>query len=534
MASSVYGKTLSSASSFAPPKDRPMSLEETSGGADAAMTALVQKKLPHVQTASSIEMMSKVSAPPPENAEAFRSAFAKNRVSQAEIKESKREESETSGSPPSSPRLLKRAHSAPNSVSTTKRLEGNLLKVRKSVSYEKAEEKKAEERRGYTLSTKEETTIDASPRLLAKYGPKPSDSQFKTRNISISIYNLIEKLPHFLAMRSALIFDTDSAEKELSTCLKNYPAEMNKILDIVLDVGAELKSRHPHRLRRLRDVLILSSLKPENAPFLSSYFTKAPQDIEIFSSEAVKVWVKRKNKHSEIIQILSTFTQADLEREGLENLLSETCLSSALCQKYGTHLWSDELKQLSENIPKKFKETHPSLTCLKRDFVVRKLKEEDPQFGKVFTNDYEIQIGKELVVHAECFIVFAHGLLKDIYAMKLPVEFEELLQMQRFQIRCFLNRRSPAKKGILKKSDLSRKYIADLLFLRILNPYFLKTGKTPEEKDVLSSLTNVLECLAHEVEFGEEKGVLQKLNPLLNEFFEKHCHFFDLHTKPIS
>lgn len=378
--------------------------------------------------------------------------------------------------------------------------------------------------------SEEESSIKRS--FITNFGlvAKPENTSF---NIPDSI--LKEWLPYFSQVSTKLYFSEKAAEEELSACLERFPEQMNQILDVALQLREELPSK---KLHRFRDTFVLAFAKTRNLAFLHSYFEKHSDEITSFAAKGIEKLIKNKT-HNEIIQVLSSFTQMDLMKSTSQTAFRNNCLSSALCKEYGSHLWEKELKGLSESISKKLKKHDLYKFALSRE-VITKFLSRNPKFEQMDSNSRIKLIDEERKNRTKAFAEFVYPIIEEIYAMGVPPQFSELLQMRRF----FIQKRftesclkegegSLTQEGYEMVADLSRTYVAELFFFRILNPHIRDIDSSPVANHVLTDLTKILQCLASQAPFTQEKGHLTEFNDLLFvKFLNSHYSFFDLHSQP--
>jgi hypothetical protein len=325
-------------------------------------------------------------------------------------------------------------------------------------------------------------------------------------------------------MPAKRIYNSKKAEQKLNVCLQDFRAQHEEIVDILREVRKQLTET---RIDRLWQVLAPFLLKVENADFLSSYFEKCPNDINAFvASRAVRT-ILEEGRSEEFIPILSEYTLRDLKTQKLETLFRVDCLSSSLCKEYALFLWEKDLKVVKEAIARIFKANSPlTCFCLNKDIVTDSLKSQIAleQFD-LLSQDRVVEAMQ--IRHAKNLCRLAGKMLPVIYALKVPTALSQLFAKRRSHIIQFLKQTSPNQGEDFHAH--SRIYIAELVYLRILNPTLLKVGDGDQSSDVLLSLTKIMQCLASEAPFGTEKKniIYEGLNPLFHQFLPLHRAFLD-------
>ncbi len=301
-------------------------------------------------------------------------------------------------------------------------------------------------------------------------------------------------------------FDVKQAEIDLFICLHNYPDELDLMINLLVYLRQAIQNE---RRSRMDELLCRMMLRAENMAFLNAYFKRTNEDLNALAVKAMPFMLKKKDIW-EIILLLSDCTREDLKSQTLDTLFRENCfLSSFLCRELGIHLWSKDLKALSEILLKDLKKADNLSLCLDR-----KLIDHLPDEATLREN-------------AEHFSQWANRILPSIFSLNVPESFSSLLKTRRLDITRFLNSQSSTGENPIKAS---RTYVGELLCQRILCPQilqFVDKDKHPDIFSILLSLTKVIKCLSHESEFDANQGIYASLNPLLEENRAKFQSYID-------
>ncbi|MBS0604106.1 MAG: hypothetical protein JSS60_03600 [Verrucomicrobia bacterium] len=346
-------------------------------------------------------------------------------------------------------------------------------------------------------------------------------------------YVIKASMPYVSCIPNKIYFDEERAEREISDCIHRYGPRRHVIIQTLIELRDSLTSiRHKNRYDK---VLALVLARQGNERFILQYVKNLTVDADLFAAKAIQEFDKQKLEPDQIVDILSRITRCELRTQRRETLFRETCLSSSLCRELGCSLWGRDLKRLSESLSTRIRGIDLSLICLDRLKVIAALKTRIPSFDSIDPQEQEGIIDRELAHNAERFIAFARTILPEIYAMRTPPVFSEMMMKRREHIVRFL-----AKYPLESNEDpvqLSRVYISEIFCLRIINPLILSCGESTDAKKVLISLTKVVQCLAKETPFGAEKSdpIYEMLNPLFRDFFSMHCEFIDQNSlkKPL-
>ncbi len=359
-----------------------------------------------------------------------------------------------------------------------------------------------------------------------KYNPSRFNSAITPRTVTKS--TIREQMDYLPQISSIRFFKINEAERQLSNCIKCFPGREVVIMEYLMQIrGSLTKAHHKDRFDK---VIALALSREGNEEFICLFFQEAGFDIPEFTKKVVNEFFKKKDLYSIILPAILRITAVELNVQRRNELFRNDGLSSCLCRDFANLVWKRGLAQLRRVIVKELKNSELSHLCLDRKMLVAQLKESDPDFEKL---DHEVQLEKvqDLATsNVEHFEHFAKQILPKIFSMHVPEQISKMLTARRGLIMGFLEAHPREEDGDLK--DLSRPYIAEIVTLRILNPYISKIDYAPEKRCVLISLTKVLQCCAKETPFGDEKqdSIYKMLNPLFKSSFKDYCDFIDLHS----
>ncbi len=324
-----------------------------------------------------------------------------------------------------------------------------------------------------------------------------------------------KQLAYLLQLPTKLLFtfSVENAESELSNAIREYPQNLDVILNAILTLRENTLEKK-FQSKRFRKVLLLAMQRPQNIPFFIAYFAQSGEDIPKFVRKAFHK-VKEEDRHI-FLTLFSAATHFQLfdavRPETRATLFREPTLSSHLGSVYGEYLLGDELKELDALIFSELEKRDPSKMM------------EDPAL----------------------FSEFASTILEKVYTMQLSEDMRELLKIRRDLIIEFLQKNPlpSLEKGCEPKEceeDLfqnSRSFLAELYFLRILNPRITSLAAqadSQEKRHVLIQLSKLIQSIANENKFellNEQKGhsIFGSMEEIYNEYLEVHRKFMDKHS----
>lgn len=323
-------------------------------------------------------------------------------------------------------------------------------------------------------------------------------------------------------------------EEEAATQLFNSYCLHRESRETIVQELAELrkgltKDRHIHRFQT---ILTLILKHHGSGPFLCNYLRslreQTQDEIALFAEHAIKRLSKEQNSHTQIQACISRITRCELKTQTRETLFRETNLSSALCREYGSQLWGKHLKDMAKAIEQSIPHKDLPALSLNRDAIISQL---NPNPNNPLPEE---TIEQAIDSHAERFMTFARNTIPLIFEYLPPHELQETLISRRHRIVRFIQE-NPLEENEDPVS-LSRTYISEVLYLRLLHPHLISSDHPPALNNVLISLSKVLQCLAKENPFGTEKRdpIYERLNPLFEEFVESHRRFVDACSLPVA
>ncbi len=393
-------------------------------------------------------------------------------------------------------------------------------------------------------------------RMIPRIPEYGSSGEKSSRVVHESVIR--QQMVYLPEISSIRFFKSNEAERELANCIKCFPGREQVIIQYLMEIRASLIKAH--HIDRFDKVMALALLRQGNEEFICLYLTVAKIDVAEFTKKAVNEFFKKKDLGSLVLPAIMRITTVELQTQRRNELFRSDCLSSSLCKDFAYLVWKKELDHLRRDILKELKKCELPLLCLDQNMLKAQLREEDPDFGTIII---EAQMDKVLDMatsNVEHFNHFANRILPKIFSINVPKEISKMLTLRRALIMDFL-KEHPAneerdlrdstelsnEEGDLRDSmelsneegtlrDSSRPYIAEVVTLRILNPYICEIDNTPERRCVLVSLTKILQCCAKETPFGAEKSdsIYEMLNPLYFSYVDLYRSFIDQHSLPKS
>ncbi len=332
-----------------------------------------------------------------------------------------------------------------------------------------------------------EIVVVKNPIYAPQAEEKPSLKQIKDKTseivvVKIPIYahqekgiidKLKKELTYFLDLPNKLMYKEALAVSQLTQCLDFHSDHFQPLVDIVCEIhNKAVHNKYPHRFNR---VLMLALC--EKVHF--SFFWMYAQAIEKYQFGNDMFWEFRKAKKNPL-EILSATTQSELENSKSETLFREDCLSSSLCRDFIKSYWNKELSSLLGKMRKKFE-------------------------------------NKSANLDAESL---AMEVLQDICSMKVPKEVTQILTMRRKHILDFIHKHSI--------EDRSRKYICEILFLRVLCPHIIEVFSSTNECKLALQVVRILQLIANEEEKYNPSHI--KDDDPLKKFIDMHQRFVNTHS----
>ncbi|MBS0654014.1 MAG: hypothetical protein JSR39_10885 [Verrucomicrobia bacterium] len=323
-------------------------------------------------------------------------------------------------------------------------------------------------------------------------------------------------------------------EEEAATQLFNSYCHHRENREAMVQELVELrkgltKERH---INRFQTILTIILKHHGSGPFICNYLKslreQTQDEVALFSQHAIKRLSKEQHSHTLVQACISRITRCELKFQNRDTLFRETNLSSALCREYGNHLWGKHLKELTKAIEHAVPHKDFLSLSLNRDIIISQLNP-NPDSENPLSEE---AIEQAIALHIERFMEFARDAIPRIFEYLPPQELQDVLNSRRNRIIHFI------KDNPLEEDEdpvsLSRTYISEALYLRLLHPHLITKDHPPALNNVLISLSKVLQCLAKETPFGTEKRdpIYERLNPLFAEFIEAHRRFVDACSLP--
>lgn len=325
-------------------------------------------------------------------------------------------------------------------------------------------------------------------------------------------------------------------EEEAATQLFNSYCHHRENREAMVQELVELrkgltKERH---INRFQTILTIILKHHGSGPFICNYLKslrdQTQDEIALFAQHAIKRLSKEPHSHTLIQACISRITRCELKFQTRDTLFRETNLSSALCREYGNYLWGKHLKDLTKTIENSVPHKDFLSLSLNRDIIIGQLNPSPDSENPL----PEEAIEQAITSHIERFMEFARDAIPRIFEYLPPQELQDVLNSRRNRIIHFIQD-NPLEENEDPVS-LSRTYISEVLYLRLLHPHLITKDHPPALNNVLISLSKVLQCLAKETPFGTEKRdpIYERLNPLFEEFIEAHRRFIDACSLPIE
>ena len=208
-----------------------------------------------------------------------------------------------------------------------------------------------------------------------------------------------KRLEHLLSLPYEFSYHIKKAELHIFVCIHNYPNELNRIVDTLIEVRNQaIQQDHSDRMQELLQRMML---RPENVPILIAYFKKTREDFSAFIAKALP-FLTRKKISDELTVLSSHYTREDLKTQSPETLFREDCPSSFFCRELGNYLWSKELKTLSETVQRELRKHDLTRLCLNRNQIAERLKESHTLSFDAATDFY---INETLTENVKIFLV---------------------------------------------------------------------------------------------------------------------------------
>jgi hypothetical protein len=311
----------------------------------------------------------------------------------------------------------------------------------------------------------------------------------------------------------------------------HFQEDRESMIQELVDIRKGLtKERH---LNRFYTILTIILKQYGSGQFICNYLKSIPDltqdEVGRFAEHAMTRLSKEPHASSLIQASISRITRCELKHQTRDTLFRETNLSSSLCREYGNLLWRKHFKELVKAI--EHAAPHKDLPSLSLNYDVVKDQLTRKQETPSETVPPEM-VEEAFNENAARFMEFARAVIPMIFEHLPPKELQEVLISRRQRIIHFI------KEHPLEENEdpvsISRTYISEVLYLRLLHPHLVLSDHPLLLNNVLISLSKVLQCLAKENPFGTEKRdpIYERLNPLFEEFIEAHRQFVDACSLP--
>jgi hypothetical protein len=335
---------------------------------------------------------------------------------------------------------------------------------------------------------------------------------------------------YIASIGTKIYFHEEEAATQLFNSYCHHRENREAIVQELVDLRKGLtKDRHVNRFQTILTIILKHhGSGPLICNYLKSLRDQTQDEIALLAQHAIKRLSKEPHSHTLVQACISRITRCELKFQTRETLFRETNLSSALCREYGNFLWGKHLKDLAKAIEHAVPHKELSSLSLNRDIIIGQLTSNPDSENSLSEEDIE----QAIALHIERFMEFARGAIPRIFEYLPPQELQEVLNSRRNRIIHFIQEH-PLEENEDPVS-LSRTYISEVLYLRLLHPHLITKDHSPALNNVLISLSKVLQCLAKETPFGTEKRdlVYERLNPLFEEFIEAHRRFVDACSLP--
>lgn len=323
-------------------------------------------------------------------------------------------------------------------------------------------------------------------------------------------------------------YDLVKGAEELRACLSSYETRHERATEKLTEIRRSLKV--PRDIVNFDTMLARVLITISHEEIICSFLNASKMDIPSFVKKVIQAIKETKVSDPGALVMISRITRVELGSQREETLFREMNLSSALCRELGVAWWDVGLKGITDFIRQKIERKDMEQFFLEHHLVKEALIARDPDFGTLSSMEQEGEILREQQKNAWSFVKFARGILDKVYATPIPDNLSILLKSRRHNIARFLQ--TSCKQSDEEAFRKSRIYVAEVLFLRILNPHIIGIDSDKEAQAVLISLTKIFQSLANETKFGEvnRNSIYESLNPLFHEFLSTHQEFLDKYS----
>ncbi len=342
-------------------------------------------------------------------------------------------------------------------------------------------------------------------------------------------------------------FSGKEACEQLLSCL-NRPGGP----DLVLNFFSQLHSLEDAEwyVRRWDVLLAELILRPQTYAFIHQFIKSEGIKIDPFAKRIVEGFQKMRPPASlEVVILLFAFyTHEELRDQTPETLFRGTNLSSSLYKEYGHHLLQKTLKKWEKEIRSHWKKTcHPDNLCLSLHAIRSVLLKNRKGFDKLPIAEQEeccLQTQRQNIENCKGFFRY---FLEQFYNQPITEEFRRLIvdrrelifsRLMSVQRDLIYSKLTPpyspeiiaeaeaeiakAEPNAIFQSEVGS---CEIVFLRLLNPWLLSLAKKdPIHREALLNLTKMIQALANQVQFGDEKRdeVFEEFKPVYSWFIEIH------------
>lgn len=356
--------------------------------------------------------------------------------------------------------------------------------------------------------------------------PQYYDVHKVTREASVETIQeqckFLEDLKHFAC-------NVGKKEALLRHCLNCFPGREHVIINYLLEFRSKLTGNK--HINRFNEMMALALHRENNEAFIFAYIQHKNVEIDVFADEMMTIFSKKKILFSKMPSIIERITKYELKWEHPSTAFRGKTLSSHLCRAYGNIFWEKALKKIHSTIQNLFKETPPALLCLERSALTKVLLDEDKEFKN---RDKILQDSKLKQLYDENlprFKSFASIMLSNIFCMNVPSELNKVLSTRKKLIEVFLAA-NPSEKSLNSPNTL----ISEVITLRMIIPKLLKIKDPEGAETVMLSVAKLLQCLAKEAPFGDEKddSAHEPLNDIYESSIKDYGEFIKRLTTPLS
>ena len=369
----------------------------------------------------------------------------------------------------------------------------------------------------------------------------------KSESTNLTKENLTDYLPSLSALSDkSEKFCAETAIQEIMKCVQFHNG-FHLIVECLVEIKEQL-----HDVKQLHErwnvFFAALFLHPQSAPLLQAYLEQSKEEYHDFADRVIDCIWKREEEIDKVMNALFIYTCQDLKAQETNNLFREKSLSSSCCRAYGCHLLAKQLEQLKDIVREEFESAKKRLLkatpehmllrqnegvnyhlCVDVKFLRKEMRKRGKDFATFPENNQRDSTDRQLEENAPFFQTFASGILNRLYDLPLPNDFCTLLHMRRKAIEEEFLKKSHS----VETSKEAEVFVGELLCLRILNPFLTSLELTDLQRNVMVSLSRILQNLSNG-EFCEEKNsgpLLPFFKEIYENFIEQHRAFVNKHSR---